>query len=108
MNFSHALCAARRALPLLMTLISTCAAQGALDGWFERVSKTQAEQPHWITPVVTVTPRLEQEFRYDISAQELASGATTVNIGGGKGGERIPSERVEVTLGSPPYLDLAF
>src|SRR5438105_12027642 len=22
-------------------------------------------QPHWMTPVVTVTPRLEQEFRYD-------------------------------------------
>ena len=27
--------------------------------WFARVSKTQAEQPHWITPVATVTPRLE-------------------------------------------------
>ena len=33
--------------------------------WFARVSKTQAEQPHWITPLVTVTPRLEQELRYD-------------------------------------------
>jgi hypothetical protein len=89
----------------MMTLISGCAAQEAEDGWLGLVSKTQAEQPHWITPVVTVTPRLEQEFRYDISALELANGTTTVNIGGGKGVEVIPSERVEVILGVPPYLD---
>jgi hypothetical protein len=88
-----------------MPLIPGCAAQQAVDGWFERVSRTQAEQPHWITPVVTVTPRLEQEFRYDVSAQELAGGATTVNIGGGKGLELIPSERIEVIMGVPPYLD---
>jgi len=37
--------------------------------WFSMVSATQAEQPHWITPVVTVTPRLEQEFRFDLSRQ---------------------------------------
>jgi outer membrane putative beta-barrel porin/alpha-amylase len=80
-------------------------AQDPVDGWFERVSKTQAEQPHWITPLVTVTPRLEQEFRYDISAQDLPGGATTVNIGGGKGLELIPAERVEVILGIPPYID---
>src|SRR5260370_16794099 len=55
--------------------------------------------------VVRVRGRLEQEFRYDISAQELAGGATTVNIGGGKGEELIPSERIEVILGVPPYLD---
>ncbi len=97
-------CGAGRALLLMATLISTCAAQDAVDAWFERVSKTQAEQPHWITPVVTVTPRLEQEFRYDVSAQELANGTTTVNIGGGKGVELIPSERVEVILGIPAYL----
>jgi|HubBroStandDraft_2_1064218.scaffolds.fasta_scaffold1319010_1 hypothetical protein len=24
--------------------------------WFSRVSETQSEQPHWVTPVVTVTP----------------------------------------------------
>jgi hypothetical protein len=30
-----------------------------------RVSVTQAQQPHWVTPLVTVTPRLEQELRTD-------------------------------------------
>src|SRR5262245_25869161 len=32
---------------------------------FARVLASKNEQPHWMTPVVTVTPRLEQEFRYD-------------------------------------------
>jgi len=105
MNLFRTFCGASRALTLAMALISGCAAQDAVDGWLELVAKTQAEQPRWITPVVTVTPRLEQEFRYDISAQELANGTTTVNIGGGKGVELIPSERVEVILGIPPYVD---
>ncbi|HKW97456.1 MAG TPA: transporter [Bryobacteraceae bacterium] len=80
-------------------------AQDAVDAWFERVEQTQAAQPHWITPVVTVTPRLEQEFRFDLFHQDLAGGFTTLNIGGGKGLELIPSERVEVILGIPAYLD---
>ena len=50
------------------------------------VSHTQAEQPHWITPLVTVTPRLEQELRYDFSWQEKF-GVTTGLYGGGKGVE---------------------
>ncbi|MBI3667404.1 MAG: transporter [Acidobacteria bacterium] len=73
--------------------------------WFKLVSRTQAEQPHWITPVVTVTPRLEQEFRYDISRQQRPPGGDTTTIyGGGKGLELIPAERVEIILGIPSYL----
>jgi hypothetical protein len=34
-------------------------------------SATQAAQPHWMTPLVTVTPRLEQEFRADFFSQTL-------------------------------------
>ena len=33
--------------------------------WFPRVTRIQSEQPHWVTPLVTVTPRLEEEYRYD-------------------------------------------
>jgi hypothetical protein len=33
--------------------------------WLDMVQATQAAQPNWMTPLVTVTPRLEQEFRYD-------------------------------------------
>jgi hypothetical protein len=76
----------------------------ASDGWFARVDRTQAEQPHWITPVVTVTPRLEEEFRFDFDRMEMAAGARTNNFGVGKGLELIPLRRVEIILGIPPYL----
>lgn len=73
-------------------------------GWFDRVAKTQAEQPHWITPLATTTPRLEEEYRYDIFWQPHADGTTTMNYGGGKGLELIPLENMEVILSPPPYL----
>lgn len=74
-------------------------------GWFATVDKTQAEQPHWMTPLVTVTPRLEEEFRYDQTIQNKASGVTTTNNGSGKGLELIPSEHVEVIIGVPNYIN---
>ena len=76
--------------------------------WFVRVSHTQAEQPHWITPLVTVTPRLEEELRYDQSFQSMQHGATLTNYGAGKGLELIPTEKTEVILGIPNYLSHEF
>ncbi len=75
-------------------------------GWFARVRETQARQPGWITPLVTVTPRLEEEFRCDLFRQASAGGVTRV-YGGGKGLELIPQERVEVIVGVPPYVQHA-
>jgi len=73
--------------------------------WFERSDKTKQEQPHWITPLATTTPRLEQEFRYDILWQQPKPGANyTVNIGNSKGLELIPAEKVELILAVPPYI----
>src|SRR5437016_1921722 len=43
----------------LGTLSGTAHAQDR--SWFDRVLTTKAEQPRWMTPLVTVTPRLEQE-----------------------------------------------
>lgn len=79
--------------------------RGFFANWFQRVAHTQAEQPHWITPVVTVTPRLEQEFRYDISQQTQPNGRTTLrNFGGAKGLEIIAAERIELIFSPPPYI----
>jgi len=75
---------------------------GYFADWFNRVDKTQAEQPHWVTPLATTTPRLEEEFRYDIFRQTNAKGITTENYGGAKGLELIPAERLEVILVAPP------
>lgn len=73
--------------------------------WFARVDKTKDEQPHWITPINTTTPRLEEEYRYDQLWQTNTKRVTTDNYDGGKGVELIPFEKVEIIFNLPPYLD---
>ena len=80
------------------------AQDGYFANWFARVDKTKDEQPHWVTPLATTTPRLEEEYRYDELWQENAKGVTTNNYDGGKGLELIPFEKVEVIFNLPPYL----
>jgi len=101
------------AMPIVFFLLAgtygtACHAQGADQaggGWLARVSATQAEQPHWITPLATVTPRLEQEIRYDNFWEDgLSGGASLTNYDGAKGLELIPVRRVEIILGVPPYI----
>ena len=72
--------------------------------WFARVDKTKDEQPHWVTPLATTTPRLEEELRYDQTWQRNPEGVATDNYDGGKGLELIPFEKVEVIFNLPPYL----
>ena len=91
-------------LCLFFAICPRLVAQSFLDDYFRRVAEQQAEQPHWVTPVATVTPRLEQEIRYDIFWQGHANGTTTENYGGSKGLELIPAKNVEVIIGIPPYL----
>jgi len=77
------------------------------DSWIARyqarVTATQSAQPHWITPLVTVTPRLEQEFRADFTRQTNARGFDTWNYGNGKGLEIIPARRIELLFNVPPF-----
>jgi hypothetical protein len=77
--------------------------EGYFSGWFARVSRIQAEQPHWITPMTTVTPRLEEELRYDQEWETTSSGTRLDSFGLGKGLELIPAENVEVILGIPAW-----
>jgi hypothetical protein len=72
--------------------------------WFPRATRIQSEQPRWITPVVTVTPRLEQEVRYDQLWQGNQYGVATDNYGGGKGLELIPFQDMEIVLGVPAWI----
>ncbi len=71
--------------------------------WLQMVTHTQNQQPHWITPLATTTPRLEQEFRYDIQWQTHNSGVTTINYGVSKGLEVIPARNFEAILSVPAY-----
>ena len=97
-----------RALCLLALLwlvpTLTCAQDDYFANWFARVDKSKGEQPHWVTPLATTTPRLEEEYRYDQLWQTNAIGNTTNNYDGGKGLELIPLEKVEVIFNVPPYL----
>jgi hypothetical protein len=77
---------------------------GFFHDWFTMVSETQAEQPHWITPLATTTPRLEEEFRYDVQWQPHNSGVVTDNFGVNKGLEIIPARNFEVIVAVPPYV----
>ena len=72
--------------------------------WFPRVTKIQSEQPRWITPLVTVTPRLEEEVRYDQLWQANPHGVATDNFGAGKGLELIPFQNTEIILGVPAWI----
>src|SRR5229473_8003507 len=107
-------CRREHAWGLLLCLWGCCAyadapggGQGVtgnlLDGWFATSDAAKEEQPHWMTPVVTVTPRLEQEYRYDQSWQNRPKNTDLDNYGGGKGLELIPTENTEVILGVPAY-----
>src|SRR5579883_3441677 len=48
---------------------------GPFRSWLDMVSASQAAQPGWMTPLVTVTPRLEQEFRWDFYDQRNGTGS---------------------------------
>lgn len=79
--------------------------EGFWARWFERSEKAKSEQPHWLTPNAMTTPRLEQEFRYDVDwAQARPGGVYTENYGNTKGLELIPLDRVEVIFGIPGYV----
>lgn len=78
---------------------------GYFANWFARSDAAKASQPSWMTPLVTVTPRLEQEFRYDQYWQTLGNGANVSQFDSGKGLELIPTNTEELLLNLPPYLD---
>lgn len=90
-------------LPLALIASTQVHGQSWADEWLKRVSATQAEQPHWMTPIATLTPRLEQEFRFDVLHEVTPTGDIT-NVDGGKGLELIPSRHTELLLNLPPYL----
>lgn len=91
---------------LIVCFLSTLAAaqDGFFAEWFDMATRTQSEQPHWVTPLATTTPRLEQEYRYDIQWQVHNSGLVTDNYGVSKGLEIIPEKNIEIIVAEPPYI----
>jgi len=78
---------------------------GFFSCWQARATATQNAQPHWATPLATVTPRLEQEFRTDFVRQtEVSNGTEPWTYDNGKGLELIPLRNVELLINVPPYV----
>jgi hypothetical protein len=76
---------------------------GYFDQWFVRSDAAKASQPHWMTPLVTVTPRLEQEVRYDQYWETRGNGSTLDIHDSGMGLELIPTYTNEVLINPPAY-----
>ncbi|MBS0366693.1 MAG: hypothetical protein JSR67_12810 [Proteobacteria bacterium] len=89
---------------VLAPALAAADSAGFPDDWLATSDAAKESQPHWISPMVTVTPRLEQEYRYDQSWQDRPRGVTLDNYGGGKGAEFIPTLNSEVIIGVPAYL----
>ena len=53
--------------------------------------------------MTTVTPRLEEEYRYDQSWEDKNNGTRVASYGSGKGLELIPWHNIEVILGVPAW-----
>jgi hypothetical protein len=84
----------------------TAATQGSfIERYQAQVTATQNAQPHWITPLVLVTPRLEQEGRSDFVRQTNTKLQDTWNYGNSKGLEIIPFSRVELLFNFPPFFN---
>lgn len=66
------------------------------DHWYDRVTAAQSSQPHWMTPLMTVTPRLEEEFRYDQYFERTNTGSDIASFDAGKGLELIPTTTNEI------------
>ena len=66
------------AVGFLLSSTLTFAQDGFFADWFNMVSETQAEQPHWITPLNTMAPRFEQEVQSDIQWRTHNSGVAAL------------------------------
>src|SRR5689334_8917377 len=73
--------------------------------WTNRVVEAQASQPHWASPLITSTPLLVQQIRYDQYWQHLGNGANVDTFGSGRGLELIPTTTNEVLLNPPSYIE---
>ena len=92
---------------VLLTLAALPLVARGQDSWLSRyqarVVATQANQPHWATPLITSSPRIEQGFRADFTRQATTNGRSVWNYGSTRGLQFIPFPRTELRLSPPPF-----
>ena len=105
MKLKFSLAAALAAFALAPLALPACAQSTFIDHWQARATATQNAQPHWVTPLVLVTPRLEQEFRTDFVHQYTTADKAQWTYDNGKGLELIPERHTEILLNLPPFFN---
>jgi hypothetical protein len=91
--------------PIDVNASNTRAQNDWVHSWLRKVDEVRANQPHFVSPIVTTHVLLVQQFRYDMSWQQDPTGNTiTSNYGASRGLEIIPSNRLEVGIFPPNYL----
>jgi hypothetical protein len=93
----------RQVLVGLLVIGGTARAQNFVGQWEAQATAIQSEQPHWVTPLVTVTPRLEQELRFDLVDRRQPSKTETTIYDNAKGLELIPEAPIELLINAPAY-----
>lgn len=73
------------------------------SNWSARVDEARNSQPHWLPPLMTISPLITQLVRVDGSYQWQGNGARTLNLGGTKGLFLVPSKTMEVDIDFPNY-----
>lgn len=94
---------------LMYGLSSSAVAQSGADSFIARyqarATAAQDEQPHWVTPLVTVSPKVDQAMRSDFVRQTNSKGYTTWNYGFSRGLELIPERHIELLFSTPPFFN---
>src|SRR5438309_9672199 len=65
-----------------------------VHSWLRKVDEVRANQPHFVSPIVTTHVLLVQQFRYDVSWQQDPTGNTTTSNYGGSRGLEIDRKSV--------------
>ena len=96
-------CCLRRLFLFFGVTCLACAQNTFVNRWLDNVTRIQNEEPHWISPLVMTTPRLEQKLREDTVRQQIAGGSVWI-FDDGKGLEFVPAQHFALTFNLPPYL----
>ena len=76
---------------------------GFLARYQARVAADGERQPHWTSPLITVSPRLEQGLRTDFLRQSVPRDQVNWNYGASKGLQILPLPGFELRISPPPF-----
>jgi len=91
-----------------MGFFSCCALQaqsGFFGAWFQHSNQAKADRASCMTLLVTVAPRLKQEYRAVFLVEEMTAGNDLINDDGAKGLDLISWERIELLFNMPPCIE---